>query len=172
MSAPRRPALCAQERRHVNLRDLLEIIAQQLLPIALFTEPGERPGESGVLPTLHDPTCVVQHSQPAQRLENRELAVIEVGELRVATHERFPLGALFGGAAREEHPKILQRRSVDAIIEIDEDWPLCIPQQVSEVAVAVEPAEIERPCFVKRALDAGEQRAGSALEGWQKCSRK
>src|SRR5688572_4639120 len=74
-----------------------------LHPMLLRIEVGEGGGERGIVPALGDPGRVVQVAQPAQRLDEREPARIELAELVVRLDEDLALlRALFVATADEQ----------------------------------------------------------------------
>jgi UDP-glucose 4-epimerase len=79
------------------------------------------------------------HAQGAQGFDERNLTEIEDGKLLVAFDERRPFALLLVGIARNEHPQVLDGGSREAVVEIDEHRAPGIPQQVAEMAVAVQP---------------------------------
>src|SRR5262249_34372565 len=84
----------------------------------------------------------------------------EHAELLVALDELAPLSLLLGSRAGEQHPQILDRGPGHAVVQVHEHRALVVPQQVAEVAVAMQ-ADLPRGAyFVEHALDAFEQRFG------------
>ena len=84
---------------------------------------------------------MVDHSQRSQRLDQRELALIEIAELAVALQHRGHLAAHRIRAARQQHPQVLDRRAHHRVVEVNDVRPLAIvaPQDVAGVAIAVQP---------------------------------
>jgi hypothetical protein len=55
-----------------------------LLPVARLGKPRKRARKRRIVPASRQPPGVVNHTQTAQRFDQTQLAVIEVGKLRLA----------------------------------------------------------------------------------------
>src|SRR5262245_22907578 len=71
------------ERRLVHERDLLAELQDAVLPVALRIEPRERRRECRVVPAPGEPRRIVDEAQRPQRLDERELAPVELAEILV-----------------------------------------------------------------------------------------
>src|SRR5690242_17411790 len=98
-----------RERRLVERRALLEQRLHVLLPVARLAKPWERARERGVVPAARDPRRVVHEPQRAQRLDQAQLAEVELEELRVALEQVGELRLHLVARAREEQPEVLHR---------------------------------------------------------------
>ena len=127
------------ERRLLHRGDLLLQFEHAVLPVALRVEPGERHREGRVGPASRDPRGVVQQAQRAQRFDEPELAVVEVGEILVAAQHVPQLHRHRVAVAGEQHPQVLHRRAGARIVEVDEVRSARGPEHVAGVAVAVQP---------------------------------
>src|SRR5437660_400251 len=92
-----------------------------------------------VVPAAREPRAVVDQPQRAQRLEQGQLAPLERHEVLVARKQVGELPRHRAPLAREQHPEILQRRAHARVVEIDEVRTALGPQDVSRVAIAVQP---------------------------------
>src|SRR5690606_21583422 len=128
-----------RQRRLVERRALLAQREDLIFPVLALREPRKRPRESGILPPPRDPRAVVDHPQRAQRLDEVELPVIEVAELRVPLEQVLELHAHLVATAGQEQPQILHRGPVHAVVEIDEVGACVRPEHVAGMAVAVDP---------------------------------
>src|SRR5579864_602502 len=152
-------ARIAQQRRVIDHFHLLEQVLQIPLPVALLCEPWEGAREGRVAPAMRDPGGVMEHPQPPQRLDEPKLAQIEVCELMVAFEELRPLVLLLIGRPRKHHPQILHTRPHEAVVEIDEGRTSLVPQEIAEMAVAVQADRADLAHRGKSRGDALEQRA-------------
>src|SRR5579859_2613459 len=127
-----------KERRILDRFHLLEEVLQIPLPVALLREPGKGAREGRVAPAMRNPGRMMEHPQGAQRLDEPELAQIEVRELLVALEQLAPLALLLRRRHREHHPEVLHARAHEAVVEIDEGRPPFVPQEIAEMAIAVQ----------------------------------
>ena len=81
------------ERRLAHRVDLLVQLRRLLLPVGRAVEPRKRDRECRVVPAPRDPSAVVDHAQRAQRLDEAQLAPVEVHEILVAARARRRAGA-------------------------------------------------------------------------------
>src|SRR5579872_513998 len=152
-------ARIAQQRRVVDHFHLLEQVLQVPLPVALLGEPGKGARKGRIAPAMRDPGGMMEHPQPPQRLDEPELAQIEVCELPVAFEELRPLVLLLIGRPRKHHPQILHARPHEAVVEIDEGGPPLVPQEIAEMAVTVQTNGADLSHRGKSRRDPLEQRA-------------
>src|SRR5665213_1815402 len=146
-----------QQRGSLQHRALFAQIPHIALPEARLTGPREGPRERRVGPPLGNPSRVMQHAGCAQSLDQTQLAEFQGRELAVAFRNVHPLTQLLLSAARQEHPQVLHAWAVHAIIQIDEQRTGGAPQNVAEMAVAVQANQREGAGLGERRLDAGEQ---------------
>src|SRR3982074_251829 len=99
----------------------------------------------------------MKHSQRTQRLNEPHLPEIEIRELRITFQQLAPLPALIGTRSGKQHPKILDTWAGGAIVEIHEGRPLLVPQQITEVTVAVDAYFPQWTRLLERLLDTLEQ---------------
>jgi len=94
----------------------------------------------------------MQHAQRPQRLDEQHFAKVEVRELLVPLEKLLPLALLLIGRSREHHPQVLHTRAHGTVIQIDEQRAVLIPQQIAEMAVAVNANVVNRRrCGERRA---------------------
>src|ERR1700716_3685279 len=139
------------ERRLVPQRDLLFQLEDPVLPVALRAEPREGGWKGGIVPAARDPRRVVDEAQRTQRLDKVQLATVEFHELLVAGEHIGHAARHRGAVAGKQHPKVLRRGPHARIVEIDEMRALIGPQDIADVAIAV---QADRPDGA-RALVAG-----------------
>src|SRR5580693_5698411 len=90
--------------------------------------------------------------------------MLERTELRIALHDLAPLVALLVRVAGQEHPQILNARTIDAIIQIDQQRTALLPQDVAEMAVAVQADRGERSDTVEGRTDLLQQQRADLAE--------
>src|SRR5882672_1263199 len=98
------------KRLLLHQRDLLFQFQDPVLPVALGVEPRKRGGEVGIVPAPREPGRVVDEAQRAQRLQQIQLARIEVVKVLVPGEHVAELARHRGAVAREQHPQVLDRR--------------------------------------------------------------
>ena len=140
----------AAERRLGHRLDLLAQLRALLGPVGRAREPRKGDREGRVAPAARDPGAVVDHAQRAQRLDEAQLAPVEVHEGLVALEHGDELARHRRAVAREQHPQVLHRRAGDGVVEVDEVRAGVGPQDVAGVAVAVQ-AERARPARLSKA---------------------
>src|SRR5205823_12701611 len=72
------------QRLFRHQRDLLLQLEDAVLPVALRVEPGKRGGKRGIVPAPRDPRGIMDEAQRAQRLDQVQLAPVELHEVLVA----------------------------------------------------------------------------------------
>src|SRR4029077_6703217 len=130
-------ALALEERRLVGRCVLLEQIIEIAFPVAWLRGPGKGAWKSRVRPARHHPSSVMQHAQRPQRLDDDQLAELEVGELLISPEELLPLLLLLGGGSGKHHPQVLHPRPHGAIVQVDKQRTVLVPQQIPEMAIAM-----------------------------------
>ena len=126
-------------------------------PVRRAREPREVDREGRVAPAPRDPGAVVQHAQRAQRLDQAQLAPVEVHERLVAVEHVEQLARHRGAVAREQHPQVLHRRAGDGVVEVDEVRAGVGPQDVARMAVAVQAQRRGAAALSKASRHGGER---------------
>src|SRR5712671_328825 len=131
---------CSEPEHHGTVQDsgLFHQVAHVLVPESGFAKPGERPREGRVGPALGDPGRMVEHAHGAQHFDEARLAMIDAGKALVPGQQLAPLPSLLVRIAGQEHPQILDRRTVHAVVEVHEHRTLALPQNIAKVTVAVQ----------------------------------
>src|SRR3989440_10390051 len=127
-----------QERRLIDRGDLLQQIIQVALPVARLGDPGEGAREGRVAPAVRHPGGMVQHAQAAQRLDEEQFAEVEVRELPITGEQLAPLALLLRGRPGKHHPQVLHAYPRGAVIQVHEHRAVLVPQQIPQVAVAMQ----------------------------------
>ena len=109
------------------------------LPVRLGIEVREAVRKSGVGPPSGEPAGVVYVPKAPKRLDQSQPLGFEVSELPIALQEDFPLALSFGGSLGNEHPKVLDCRSFQHVVEVEEEPTVAAVKQVAEVAISVNP---------------------------------
>src|SRR5258706_340014 len=117
---------------------LFHQVAYVLVPESGFTEPGERPREGRIGPALGNPGRMIEHAHGAQHFNEARLAVIDARKAFVPGQQLAPLPPLLVRIAGQEHPQVLDRRPIHAVIEVHEHRTLALPENIAEVTVAVQ----------------------------------
>src|SRR5581483_3136352 len=123
-----------------------------------------------IVEALRDPRGVAQDAQRPERLDQAQRAAIERAQRLVAVGGGLALAQRLGVAAGREQPQILHRGPGEKVVEVEEERPLRAPQQVAEVAVAVQPDRLAAETLERRAalgdeLVAGRDEARAQLLG-------
>ncbi|MNZ38244.1 hypothetical protein D3C78_557160 [compost metagenome] len=80
----------------------------------------------------------MQQAQGAQRLDQGQLARVEIVELVVAIHQFGQLAQAFMTVAGKHHPQVLDSGAHAAVIEVDNVEDFVAAHHVAWVAVAVQ----------------------------------
>ena len=84
---------------------------------------------------------VIHHAHRPQRLDQRQLALIELGKFAVRLQKNVQLHQLVATFAVQQHPQILYRRAIARVIKIDEQRAIT-PQNIARMAIAVQTARL------------------------------
>src|SRR5690606_25611980 len=106
--------------RLVECGALLAQCEDVLRPVAARVEPGKTVREGRIAPAPRQPGAVVHHPQGAQGLDQHQLAGVEIVEHAVAFDQLGELAQLLVALAGKQHPQVLHRRPVHAVVEVDE----------------------------------------------------
>ena len=113
----------------------------------------------------------MQQAQGAQGFDQVQLAGIEIGEILVAGQDVRHLRRALGPFARQQHPHILHRRAAAAVVEVDEMGAGVGPQNVADMAVAVQADQRLVAGAVIAMGDALQGLVHHAGPGWQQFRR-
>ena len=81
----------------------------------------------------------MDQAQRAQRLDQGELAAVEIAQGFIAVEQRAPLLGALPAVAADQHPQILHRAAHAGVVQIHEMRSLVgCPQNVARVAVAMQ----------------------------------
>src|SRR5215212_3622477 len=92
-----------------------------------------------------------------------QLAHIEIAEFAVAAQHYRELLFHRRSLPREQHPQILQRRTIARVIEIDEVRALRVPKHIAGVAVSVQPDMAYVSCALDACMQLHDELTGERL---------
>ena len=142
-----------------------------IFPVAMRVEPGKSLLEGGVVPAAGKPGRIMHDAQAAQRLDEMQLAGIEVAESSVPLEQGIELWNLLRPVSGEEHPEILHGRAAARVVKIDDMQLLAGNQHVAGMKVPVD-AELRYVAGpIKRSLDTVDDVLRDALIGGQEFHR-
>ncbi len=95
----------------------------------------------------------MQHPQAAQRFDQAQLHWIERVKLAVSLKQCIQLQGCALAVAGQHHPEVLHCRGHTAIVEIHEMRRMVTPEDVTAVAVAVNPDQSNRTTGSKKSVD-------------------
>lgn len=78
-------------------------------------------------------------AQAAQGFHQLEFGRCQLGKVEIAIQHMVELLLLLMGLAGEQHPQVLHRRAIAAVVEIDEVGAVVGPQDITRMAIAVQP---------------------------------
>ncbi len=151
------------QRRFLHQRDLLAQGKHVIVPVAARIEPGESNLECRIFPSPCYPCGVVHDAQASESLDKVQFARVKLPEFMISLEQCMQLRCLFKLVTRQEHPKILHRRSSPRVVEIDNVKLVTGDQDISRMKISVKPKLTEWFCYFETVFHASKNQLSHAL---------
>ena len=151
------------QRRFLHQRDLLAQGKHVIVPVSARIEPGESNLERRIFPSSCYPCGVVHDAQASEGLDKVQFARVKLPEFMISLEQCMQLRCLFNLVTRQEHPKILHRRSSPRVVEIDNVKLVTGHQDISRVKISVKPKLSEWLCYFETVFHASKNQLSHAL---------